>query len=135
MKTVTRFKTIGIALTLGLFTVACNQEARQDTNEAIDDAQVETTDAVADADANTNLEDFSNWVHTNTEKAETATADEWRDIDAEYNRREAELDVNSDTWDEKTKQEWQELKDDWKETKAKADKRLDVDVDVDTNNQ
>jgi hypothetical protein len=68
--------------------------------------------------------EFSDWVSRNASRAENATQEEWQEIKAEYNRREAELDTKSNTWDDKAKGEWRELKDSWKRTEEKAEARL-----------
>ena len=39
MKIVSKFRTIGFALAIGLFTFACNQETQNETNAEVDEAQ------------------------------------------------------------------------------------------------
>ena len=140
MKVISKFKTIGLALTLGAFMTACNQEAVNETNTEIDEAQTELGNEAIDA--NNDIDEFEAWVTTNSERAETATKEEWAELRTEYERREAELDARSADWDENTRQEWEELKADWNEMENKVQTRLgnieDVDVDVDVqreNNQ
>lgn len=146
MKIVSKFRTIGFALAIGLFTFACNQETQNETNAEVDEAQTELSEENAEAnaelneagaEANQEYDEFSGWVKTNTEKAETVTADEYREMRAEYNRKEAEFEAESSTWDEETRREWEETKAEWNEFENKVQKRLgkidDIDVDVDIN--
>lgn len=133
MKIQSKFKTLGLALALGVFTFACSQEAQRETNEEVDEAQAEMNEM--GNDINREYDEFSTWVTTNTERAETVTAEEYREMRAEYNRRSAELEAESSTWDEETRREWEETKADWNQFENKVQARLgkidDVDVDVD----
>lgn len=137
MKVTSKFKAIGFAFLLGAFTVACNQETVNDTNEGIDEAQTELGNEAVEA--NRDLDEFEAWVQENSRRAETATREEWAETRAEYKRREAELEAESANWDEKTRREWEELKTDWNETENKIQQRLgeieDVDVDVNVERQ
>ncbi|WP_439881677.1 hypothetical protein ACSX1A_00685 [Pontibacter sp. MBLB2868] len=139
MKIQSKFKTIGLALAVGFFSYGCSQEAQNETNEVVDETQAELSDA--NVEANREFDDFALWVNTNTERAETVTADEYREMRAEYNRREAELEAESSTWDDETKREWEETKSEWNDFENKVQQRLgniddvDVDVDVEKNNQ
>ncbi len=133
MKVTSKFKTVGIAFALGAFTVACNQETVNDTNSEIDEAQTEMTHE--NMDAKNEINEFEAWVETNANKAETASEEEWLETRREYKRREAELDAKSSTWDEETRQGWENVKEDWNKAENKVQERLgdikDIDVDVD----
>ncbi|MBC5993283.1 hypothetical protein [Pontibacter cellulosilyticus] len=135
MEIASKFKTIGLSLALGIFIFACSQEAQNETNQEIDEAQVEMTEA--GDEMNREFDEFSTWVNTNVERSETVTADEYREMRTEYNRRSAELEAESSTWDEETRREWEATKADWNEFENKVQTRLgridDVDVDVDVN--
>ncbi|WP_114781374.1 hypothetical protein [Botryobacter ruber] len=133
MEILAKLKTVTYALMIGVFMFACSQETREETNAEIDEMQTEATDAAVETDREYN--DFEVWVNENEAKAETATEQEWAELNAEYDRREAELEARSSTWDEETKREWNELKGRWERTENKVQERLrgveDVDVDVD----
>lgn len=135
MKVTSKFKTIGLAFALGAFTTACSQEAVNDTNAEIDEAQTELGNEAIDA--NNDIDEFEAWVNTNIDRAETATAEEWAELKTEYERREAELEVKSADWDDNTRQEWEELKAEWNEMENKVQSRLgnieDVDVERENN--
>ena len=136
MKVTSKYRTLGIAFMLGAFTVACNQETVNDTNEGIDEAQTELGNEAVEA--NRDLDEFEAWVQDRTRRAETATKEEWVETRAEYKRREAEFETKNANWDEETRREWEELKANWNETENKIQQRLgdieDVDVDVDRQN-
>lgn len=133
MKVTSKLKTIGLAIALGAFTSACSQETVNDTNAAIDEAQTELGDEAIDA--NSELNEFEAWVNNNTGRAENATAEEWAELRAEYERRETALEAKSADWDDNTRQEWEEVKADWNEMENKVQTRLgnigDIDVDID----
>lgn len=74
--------------------------------------------------ANRDFQEFADWVEENSLRAETATEEEWNEMDAEYNRRATELEKKSAEWDDKTKAEWDELNDRWYETEGKAETRF-----------
>lgn len=137
MKIQSKFKTIGFAVAIGLFSVSCSQEAQNETNEVVDETQADLNEA--NVDANRDYDEFALWVETNSERAETVTADEFREMRTEYNRREAELERESANWDEETKREWEQTKADWNQFENKVQERLgnidDVDVDVDVNKE
>ncbi|MHA6248944.1 hypothetical protein ACXYMU_13455 [Pontibacter sp. CAU 1760] len=132
MKVTSKFKTIGMALALGAFTVACSQETVEDTNNAVDEAQVEMSEE--NMEANNNLREFDAWVDNNANRAETMTEEEFREARTEYRRREAEFERESATWDDETKREWEEMKRSWNDLENSVQRRLgnieDVDVDV-----
>lgn len=134
-----KFKTISLALALGTFTFACSQDTTTETNEEINEAQGELNEA--NMEARTAYDDFDAWVTTNTERAETVTADEYREMRTEYQRREAELEAEAETWDDETRREWEETKAQWNEFENSVQERLgqiddiDVDVDVQRENQ
>lgn len=146
MKIISGIKTIGLAIAIGVFTFACSQDTQNETNAEVDEAQTEMSEANVEMndemdelgnDMNRGYEDFSGWVQTNTTKAENITADEYRELRAEYNRRETELEAEASTWDDATRRQWEETKADWKRFEDKVQKRLgkidDIDVDVDVN--
>lgn len=127
-----KFKSIGIALTVGMFAFACNTETRDATNSEVEDAQVEVNET--DRDATREVNEFNTWVTTNTERADNVTAEEYREMRAEYNRREAEFEAESSTWDEDTRRAWEETKREWKEFENSVQKRLgDIGSDGDGN--
>jgi hypothetical protein len=134
MKMYNKFKTTGLALSMGLFVFACNTETQNETNQEVDEAQVEMTET--NRDANREIEEFDSWVSTNTERAENVTAEEYREMRTEYARREAELEAKSANWDDETRRTWKNTKQEWEEFENGVKKRLgdiDVDVDVDRN--
>jgi multidrug resistance efflux pump len=133
MRITSKFKTVGLAFAMGAFMFACSQEAQNETNEEMNEAQTEMNQEVNEAqaemdgasgDANRTVEGFTTWVETNSERAETATKEEWEEIKADYKRREAELEAESSTWDEAARQEWEELKMRWNETEQRTEQRL-----------
>lgn len=131
-----KFKTVGLALTVGMFAFACNSETQNETNSEVDEAQVEMSEANSDMnrEANSSYNDFETWVSTNTNNAETITEEEYRERRAEYKRREAEAEAESATWDDDTRTAWEKTKTEWKEFENGVQRRLgkidDVDVDV-----
>ncbi|ARS34071.1 hypothetical protein [Pontibacter actiniarum] len=136
MEIISKFKTVGFALALGTFMFACDQNTGTGTN----DEAVETVEGDLDEahmEARRTYDDFDAWVTTNSERAETVTADEFREMRTEYNRRESELERESANWDEATRREWEETKNEWNDFENKVQERLgnieDVDVDVDAN--
>ncbi|SFH29183.1 hypothetical protein [Pontibacter chinhatensis] len=139
MEITSKFKTIGYAFILGAFMFACSQETQNETNAEVNEAQTEMNAEIDEAEMETNTayNDFSAWVDTNTERAETVTKDEYREMRAEYKRREAEVEAESSTWDDETRQAWENTKAEWNEFENKVQKRLgkidDIDVDVDVN--
>jgi pyruvate/2-oxoacid:ferredoxin oxidoreductase beta subunit len=132
-----KLKTIGFAFAIAIFGFACNTETRNDTNEAIDEAQRDVTAGTVEADREVSQEynEFTTWVNTNTRRADNVTADEYREMRAEYKRREAEINAETANWDDETRREWEETKREWNEFENNVQKRLgkidDIDVDVD----
>ncbi|MFD2513651.1 hypothetical protein ACFSRY_07215 [Pontibacter locisalis] len=139
MKMQSKFKTIGLALFISMFGFGCSQEVQDETNEVVDETQAELNEA--NVEANREYDEFSAWVTTNAERAETVTADEFREMRTEYNRREAELERESANWDVETRREWEETKADWARFEERVQQRLgnvedvDVDVDIERENQ
>lgn len=132
MKVYNKFKTIGMALTVGLFAFACDSGTENETNREVNEAQVETTEV--NRDANREIEEFNAWVSTNTERADNVTAEEYQEMRTEYSRREAELEAESTNWDEDTRRAWENTKQEWKDFENSVQKRLgDIDIDVDAN--
>lgn len=86
------------------FVMACNVETREG--------------------ASRDFEEFTTWVDQQTERAETATEEEWNEIQAEYHRRSIEIQKRSADWDDKTKGEWEEIQERWNETEGKAEARF-----------
>ncbi|WP_299703915.1 hypothetical protein [uncultured Pontibacter sp.] len=74
--------------------------------------------------ASRDFEEFSAWVDTTSQRAETATEEEWNEMQTEYNRRATELETRSADWDEKTKGEWEEMQTRWQETVGRAETRF-----------
>lgn len=89
-------------------------------------------------EASRDFSDFNNWVNQNAERAGMLTNEEWEDLDAEYKNRVAELEAESENWDDNTRQQWMELKATWAEAKQQvkqSDTRVqavDTDLDMDT---
>lgn len=104
MKFVTGLKRFGLGCLLTMLMLACTTETRQE--------------------ATSEFEEFSDWVDENSLRAETATEEEWDEMQAEYTRRTTELEKRSADWDDKTKAEWEELKERWNETEGKAETRF-----------
>jgi len=111
MKFSTAIKTFGLVCLLSAFSLACSTETRQE--------------------ANNDFQQFSAWVEENAKRAETATEEEWNEMDAEYQRRAAEVETRSKDWDDKTKVEWDTLRERWQETAGKAETRF-RDAEADT---
>jgi len=130
-----RFRTIGMAIGIGLFTFACGAETQNDVNETVDEAQVEVSEE--NMEANAELNEFETWVTTNSARAETVTEDEYREMRTEYKQREAEFDAESANWDEETRAEWEKTKAEWNVFEDNVKRRLGdiegIDVDVDVN--
>jgi hypothetical protein len=122
MKATLKIKSLGIALALGTFVFACDQETRRETNAETTELRDDANKAIIEAE--NEVGEFSAWVDRNASRAENATREEWQEIKAEFKRQEAELDARSNTWDEKAKAEWRELKDSWKRTEERAEARL-----------
>jgi hypothetical protein len=135
MKMYNKIRTTGMTLAIGLFTFACGPETQNETNEAIDEAQVEMSEE--NREANAELNDFNVWVTDNTKRADEVTEAEYRKMRQEYKRREAELEARSSTWDESTRREWEETKNEWNNFENSIQRRLgkldDLDIDVDVN--
>ncbi|MDX5420739.1 MAG: hypothetical protein LPK07_09670 [Hymenobacteraceae bacterium] len=133
MEFTSKLKTIGLALGIGFFTFACSQETQNEVNEGVNETQTEMSEA--NMEARRSVDDFDAWVTTNTERAETVTEDEYREMRSEYQRREAELERESANWDAETRRAWEETKADWEQFENRVQERLgnieDVDVDVD----
>lgn len=104
MKFSTGIKIAGLVCFLSVLLPACSTETRQE--------------------ASSEFEQFAAWVDQNAERAETATEEEWNEMQAEYTRRATELETGSADWDDKTKAEWEELKMRWNETEGKAEARF-----------
>lgn len=93
-----------LACLLAAFMIACTSETRQG--------------------ANREFEEFSAWVDENSQRAETATEEEWNEMQAEYNRRATEIEKRSADWDDRTKAEWEEVQTRWQETSGRAETRF-----------
>ena len=74
--------------------------------------------------ANREFEEFSAWVDTTSQRAETATEEEWNEMQGEYNRRATELETRSADWDDRTKAEWEEVQARWQETTGRVQTRF-----------
>lgn len=74
--------------------------------------------------ANREFEEFSAWVDENSQRADTATEEEWSELQAEYNRRATELETRRPDWDEKTRAEWEQVQTRWQETAGRAETRF-----------
>jgi hypothetical protein len=74
--------------------------------------------------ANREFEEFSAWVDENSQRADTATEEEWSELQAEYNRRATELETRSADWDDRTKAEWEEVQTRWQETTGRTETRF-----------
>lgn len=133
MKSYNKFRAIGLTLAIGLFTFSCGPETQRETNEEVDEAQSEMSDA--NKDARSDVDEFNSWVSTNTANADKMTEEEYREMRAEYKRREAEMEAESATWDDETRKGWEKTKTEWKEFENGVQRRLgkidDIDVDVD----
>jgi hypothetical protein len=97
-------KTLMLIWLAAAFVMGCNVETRQG--------------------ASRDFEEFSAWVDTTSQRAETATEEEWNEINAEYNRRATELETRSADWDDKTKAEWEEVQNRWQETTGRTETRF-----------
>ncbi|MHC2993053.1 hypothetical protein OB13_16255 [Pontibacter sp. HJ8] len=104
MKFSTAIKIAGFFCFLGMLLPACSTETRQE--------------------AGSEFEQFATWVDQNAKRAETATEEEWNEMQAEYTRRSTELESKSADWDDKTKAEWEKLRTQWTETEGKAETRF-----------
>lgn len=104
MKFINNLKTYLLACLLTALLLACNTQTRQG--------------------ANREFQDFATWVEESTDRAETATEEEWNELQAEYNRRTAELEKNSNEWDDKTKAEWEGIQTSWQETTGRVETRF-----------
>ncbi|WP_018477236.1 hypothetical protein [Pontibacter roseus] len=104
MKFITGIKSFSLTCLLWVAMGACTTDTRQE--------------------ANSDFEEFATWVEQNAERAETATEEEWNEMQAEYNRRATEIETSSADWDDKTKGEWEVLKERWSETEGKAETRF-----------
>jgi hypothetical protein len=116
MKFIKVIKSFALICLLASFVMACNTDTRQG--------------------ASRDFEEFSTWVDENTERAETATEEEWNEMQAEYHRRSLQMEKRSGDWDDKTKGEWDALKERWYETEGKAETRFranEVGMEVDNN--
>lgn len=104
MKFINNLKTYLLACLLTAFLFACNTETRQG--------------------ANREFEDFMTWVEENSNRADTASEEEWSELQAEYNRRAAEMEKRSNEWDDKNKAEWEEVQARWQETTGRVQTRF-----------
>ena len=85
--------------------------------------------------ANREVEEFSTWVDENSRRAETATEEEWNEMEAEYNRKATEIEKRSADWDDQTKAEWEKVQAQWQETVGRSGTRFratDVEPEFDT---
>ncbi|GGG28725.1 hypothetical protein [Pontibacter amylolyticus] len=74
--------------------------------------------------ANNEVEEFSTWVDENSRRAETATEEEWNEMEAEYNRKATEVEKRSADWDDQTKAEWEKVQAKWQETVGRSGARF-----------
>ncbi|MBD1397932.1 hypothetical protein H9Q13_12210 [Pontibacter sp. JH31] len=120
MKFYKSIKTLALVGLMAAFVMACSSDTRHSANKE--------------------FEEFSTWVDTTSKRAETATEEEWNEMQAEYNRRAKELEKRSADWDDKSKAEWEEVQTRWQETMGKTETRfrateveLDPETEVDQN--
>ncbi|WP_299985335.1 hypothetical protein [uncultured Pontibacter sp.] len=104
MKFNKNIKTWLLACLLAGFVMACSSETRHS--------------------ANRDVEEFSAWVDENSTRAETATEEEWNEMEAEYNRRATEIEKRSADWDDQTKAEWEKVQTQWQETVGRSETRF-----------
>ncbi len=104
MKFIDNLKTYLLACLLAVLSIACNTETRQG--------------------ANREFNEFTTWVEENSSRADTATEEEWNELQAEYNRRTMELEKRSNEWDDKTRAEWEEVQTRWQETTGRVETRF-----------
>lgn len=115
MKFYKSIKTLALIGLMVTFVMACTSETRHSANKE--------------------FEEFSTWVDTTSQRAETATEEEWNEMQAEYNRRATELEKRSADWDDKSKAEWEQVQARWQETVGKSETRFratEVDIEADT---
>jgi Skp family chaperone for outer membrane proteins len=115
MKFYKSIKTLVLVWLMAAFVMACSSETRHSANREFDE--------------------FSAWVDSTSLRAETATEEEWNEMQAEYNRRATELEKRKADWDDKSKAEWEEVQTRWQETVGKAEARFrasEEDMDADT---
>ncbi|WP_255594109.1 hypothetical protein [Pontibacter sp. HSC-14F20] len=74
--------------------------------------------------ANREVEEFSTWIEENSKRAETATEEEWNEMEAAYNRKATEIEKRSADWDDQTKAEWEKAQVQWQETVGRAGTRF-----------
>ncbi|MCP2042105.1 hypothetical protein [Pontibacter sp. HSC-36F09] len=106
MKFIKHIKTWILGCLLLVSVTACNSETRHSANREV--------------------EEFSTWVDENSRRAETATEEEWNEMEAEYNRKTTEIKKRSADWDDQTKAEWEKAQAQWQETIGRAGARFRV---------
>jgi hypothetical protein len=104
MKFINNLKTYLLICLLAAFVMACNTETRQG--------------------ANREFEEFTAWMEENSSRADTATEEEWSELQAEYNRRATELEKRNTEWDDRQRAEWEETQARWQETVGRVETRF-----------
>ncbi|WP_245868899.1 hypothetical protein [Pontibacter ramchanderi] len=97
-------KSCALACLLACLVMACTSETRHSANREV--------------------EEFSAWVDENSKRAETATEEEWNEMEAEYNYKATEIEKRSADWDDQTKAEWEKVRTQWQETVGRANTRF-----------
>ena len=89
-------------------------------------------------EANRDLGEFSNWVNQNAARADALTEAEWNELNTEFESKATAFEAQRGNWDEKTQQEWQQIKNKWAEAGRKVQQgdqkidAVDIDLDMDT---
>ncbi|WP_076669824.1 hypothetical protein [Pontibacter indicus] len=104
MEFIKQIKTWMLACLLAGLTIACTSETRHSANREV--------------------EEFTTWVDENSTRAETATEEEWNEMEAEYNRKATEIEKRSSDWDDQTKAEWEKVQAQWQETAGRVGARF-----------
>mgnify|MGYP003576383211 CR=1 FL=1 len=104
MKFIEHIKTCILVCLLAVSITACSSETRHS--------------------ANNEVAEFSTWVEENSTRAETATEEEWNEMEAEYNRKATEVEKRSADWDDQTKAEWEKVQAQWQETVGRTGARF-----------
>lgn len=97
-----------------------NEEVVVDTTEDRDTATVVRSGESAEQE----LEEFRSWLNRQADKGDTAIRREWPQVKEELRRRNAQLERNVDSLSEKSKAEYRDLQDRYRQWEERQERRM-----------
>ncbi|WP_299759314.1 DUF6565 domain-containing protein [uncultured Pontibacter sp.] len=97
-----------------------NEEIVVDTTEDRDTATVVRSGESAEQE----LEEFRSWLNRQADKGDTAIRREWPQVKEELRRRNAQLERNVDSLSEKSKAEYRDLQDRYRQWEERQERRM-----------